>query len=259
MPILFRRKTNMAKKRVLWIMASVFISYLILSPVLAKADYLIKKNKHTDEVTIMGETQPAKVEQGMTWIAKDRMREDMGNDSVILRFDLNKLYVIDHAEKTYSEIDLPIDLDKVLAPEAKQMMQMIQVTVNVSDTGETKQIKGWNSKKYVVEVAASFMGMSMPIKMEMWVTKDLGIDMDLYKKFATEILALNPMFESVVKEFKKIDGIAVLTTFSMTMMGSESKYQEEVVSAEKMDAPAGTYDLPHGYTQSAYNPFDQKR
>lgn len=104
------------------------------------------------------------------------------------------------------------------------------------------------------------MGMSMPMKMEMWVTKDLGIDLALYENFYSEILFLQPMFKDFSEEFKKIDGYPVQTLMSMNIMGSETKSREDVVSVEKKDAPAGTYGVPKGYTKSeTYNPFEQRR
>lgn len=251
----------MRKKFFFWNAALVFAFSIILYPTQAKADFFIKKIKHTDAVTIMGQTQPAKDEEGATWMAKEKMREDEGeNKTTIIRFDLKKIYVIDHAQKTYSEIDLPIDLEKVLPAEAKQMMQMMEVTPKVTETDETKKIKDWNCKKYLVEISMSMMGMNMPMKMEMWASKDLEIDLKLYEKFYAEFLSLQPMFKDFAEEFKKIEGYPVLTLFSMTMMGTETKYQEEVVSVEKKDAPAETYDLPQGYSKTeTYNPFQQKR
>lgn len=251
----------MRKKLFFWFTALVFVFSIILYPAQAKADIFIKKIKHTDAVTMMGQTQPAKDEEGATWMAKDKMREDEGKSkTTVIRFDINKILIFDHDKKTYSEIDLPIDLEKVLPPEAKQMMQMMQVTAKVTDTEETQKIKDWNCKKYLVEIGISMMGMSMPMKMEMWVSKDLGIDLELYEKFYTEFLSLQPMFKDFAEEFKKMEGYPVLTLFSMTVMGTETKSREEVISVEKKDAPPGTYDAPQTYTLTkTYNPFQQKR
>jgi len=68
---------------------------------------------------------------------------------------------------------------------------------------------------------------------------------------------MNPMLKGLIEEFKKIEGYPVLTKVSMNIMGSETKSQEQVLSVEKKDAPAGTYDLPQGYTKTAYNPFQR--
>jgi len=249
----------MKKKKTAWIVASLFAFVLLIFPLLAKGDVLVKKTSHTGEVTMMGQTKPAKDEQGVIWLAKDKMREDTGLNSTIVRLDLNRIFMIDNSAKTYSEIELPVDLEKAFPPEAKQMMQMMQVTATVTDTGETQQIKGWNCKKYLAEITVSMMGMNMPTKMETWTTKDIDIDLDLYKKLYDVTLLLNPMIKDYIAEFEKMQGFPVLTKTSMTMMGTETKSQEEVISVEKKDAPAGTYDLPQGLTKVPYNPFRQER
>ncbi|MFQ6110337.1 MAG: DUF4412 domain-containing protein, partial [Candidatus Aminicenantales bacterium] len=234
---------------------------IALLPHPAKADSHIKKFRHTDAMTIMGQTQPAKDEEGATWMTKDKMREDEGKSrSTIVRLDLKKIYVIDHEKKEYVEIDLPIDFEKILPSEAKQMMQMMEVTAKVTETQEVQKIKKWDCKKYLVEIGFSMMGMNMPMKMDMWVTKGIDIDFNLYEKFQTEMLSLQPIFKDFIEEFKKIKGYPVLTEMTMTMMGTETKTKEEVISVEKKNAPEGTYDIPEGYSKSeTFNPFEQKR
>jgi len=188
------------------------------------------------------------------------MREDEGQTkSTVVRFDLNKIFILDHDKKQSVEIDLPIDFDKVLPPQAKQMMQMMKVTAKVTETEETQTVNEWNCKKYLVEIGISMMGMDMPMKMEMWVTKDLGIDLDQYEQFYSEMLSLQPMFKDFTEEFKKIDGYPVKTQMTMSMMGAETNSLEEVISVVEMDAPDGTYDNPETYTKTkSYNPFEQK-
>ncbi len=251
----------MKKKITLCSISLIFLFSLLLSPTQAKADFLIKKKRHTDEVKIMGQTQPAKDEEGATWLGRDKMREDEGQSkSTIVRFDLKKILVLEHDKKQYAEIDLPVDFEKVLPPQAKQMMQMMNVTAKVTETEETQTLNEWGCKKYLVEIGISMMGMEMPMKMEMWVTKDLGIDLDQYEQFYSEMLSLQPMFKDFTEEFKKIDGYPVKTQMTMSMMGTETNSLEEVISVEEMDAPAGTYDIPEGYTKTeTYNPFEQKR
>jgi hypothetical protein len=244
-------------KKFFWIIISLFALTLFLCPTLAKADIFITKTKHTDEAVVMGQLQPAKDEQGITWMTNDKMRDDTGDISNITRFDLNKIYIINNKDKTYSEIDLPVDFDKIFPAEAKQWIQMMQVMATVTDTGETQKIKDWDCKKYLAEISISIMGMTTPMTIEMWTSKDLGIDMAIYKKFHDETLLLNPMLKNIMEEMQKIDGYPVLTKTSMTMMGVETKFQEQVLSVEIKDPPPGTYNLPQGYTKTAFNPFQR--
>lgn len=250
----------MRKKLIILSTIFLFALSILFTPSVAKADIQIIKKKHTDAVTMMGQTQPAKDEEVSTWLGKDRMRQEEGEGKVyIFRFDLNKAFYLDYTKSTYSEIDLPIDLEKALGPQAKQMMEMMQTTSTFTDTGETQKINNWNCKKYLVEISISMMGMSMPLKMELWASKDLGIDMNMFKKFYKETISVNPMTKDLVEDFQKMDGYPVRTSVSMTMMGTEMKFQEDVISVQKKDAPKGTYDVPEGFTKTDFNPLDMRR
>lgn len=237
----------------------LIIFALAFLPSNAIADHLIKGKKHTDAVSMMGQSQPAKDEDTTTWLGKDKMRQDVGEVTSLIRLDKNKMYIINHGDKTYSEMDLPFNLEEMLPPEAKQMLDAMDISSSITDTGETDTINNWKCKKYYVEISVSMMGMAMPIKMDMWTSKDLGINLNEFKELYSKTLAANPMFQDFIGEFEKIDGYPVLTIFTMDMMGTEQKYKEEVLSVEKTSPPAGTYELPEGYTKTAYNPFDQRR
>jgi hypothetical protein len=245
----------MSKKNIIWIIASLFAFSMLLSPNLAQANIIITKSKHI-ESTVEGQPQPAKNEEGKTWIAKNKMREDMAESSIIVRLDLNKIYTIDHSTKTYSEIDLPVEIEKIFPPEAKQMMDVMQTkSSSVRETAETHTIRNWLCQKFLVEVEISMMEMNIPMKMEIWASRDLGIDLSAYKKFSDAILSLNPFTKDLSEEFKKIQGYPVLTISSVKMMGTETKEREEVVSVEKKDISPKTFNLPKGYKKIPYNPF----
>ena len=248
------------KKKVFFLAPAILIIIaLAFSPILANADHVIKGKKHTDAFSMMGRSEPAKDEETTTWLGKDKMRQDVGEVTTLIRLDKNKMYMINHSDKTYSEMDLPFKLEEMLPPEAKQMMDAMDISSSITDTGETQTINNWKCKKYLVEISVSMMGMGMPMKMNMWTSKDLGVNMNEFKELYTKTLAANPMFKDFIQDFEKIDGYPVLTEFSMDMMGAQQKYREEVTSVEKTGAPAETYDLPEGYSKTTYNPFDQRR
>lgn len=226
------------------------LAALLAAPALA--DAVISMKSHTDAV--MG--QPASDETTTMWVGKDRMARVGGDTSFIIRADQKKLYIIDTAGKTYSELDLPIDLAKYFPPEMQAqigaMMQQMKMTVKLTPTAETRKIGDWNTKLYKAEIANA-MGMKMDI--DMWVTKDIAIDMAAYKDLAGNLQGLQLGFEDVAKEMAKIDGISVLTENTMSIMGNTVKSREEVVSAETKAAPAGTYEVPAGLTKETFDPL----
>lgn len=236
--------------RLIRIAHSFAIAVLLAAPALA--DSAITMKSHSDPV--MG--QPAKDETSTTWVGKDRMARLGGDSSFIIRNDQKKLYIIDVPGKTYSELELPLDMTKYFPPEMQAqigaMMQQMKMTAKVTPTAESKKIGAWNTKLYKAEIANA-MGMKMDI--DMWVTKDLGIDAATYKELANSLQGLQLGFEDAAKELAKIDGVSVLTETTISIMGNTMKSREEVVSAETKAAPAGTYDVPAGMTKEPFDPM----
>lgn len=229
--------------------------FLAASPV--QADICIQKAKRTVIPAGSGEKAPKPVEENsLTWMSRDRLREDTGETSLIIRLDQKKIYLnIDHSRKTYSEVDLPVDMEKLIPPEGWEMAQWMEISGIFKETGKTRKIRDWNCQQYFCEISVSLMEMSIPVEIEIWSTADLGRDLSPYPRFQAEILTTNPFTRDISEEFKKIRGFPVLTRFSMSTPGGEYRYEEEVLVIEKKDAPARTYDLPPGYTRVPFNPL----
>ncbi len=218
---------------------------------LVSADTMIEKIQKTDEFTMMGQTQPAKEEATTTWIAADKMRQDQGSISVIMRMDSKKMYVVNHDNESYMEIELPIDMEKLMSsnPQMQQMMQMMQMDAKVTKTDETKKIGPYDCRKYEMALTSQMMNMEQ----ELWLTKDVEFDVAAYQAMASQMMKLQPGFAEMAEEMQKLDGVAITTQSRMKMMGSEMTMSEKVVNVEEKDAPAGTYQPPASYTGK---PFD---
>src|SRR5881227_2532309 len=119
---------------------TVLLCLLLAAP--AVADTLL---------TVRSSVEGLKMDQPTTgqvhiWVAADRLRRDEGETSTIVRLDRGKVYVLNHADKTYLELAAP-DLQKMAAPAGAQMK------VQVTATGETKKVGTWNARKYKVEIS----------------------------------------------------------------------------------------------------------
>ncbi|MCP2605047.1 DUF4412 domain-containing protein [Candidatus Aminicenantes bacterium AH-873-B07] len=229
--------------------------FTLLSVSFVQGDIFIQSKRHTDSYSMMGKTYPAEELIITQWLSKDKFRNDEGSKKTfIVRLDINKIYYINHEEKTYSVIDLPIDFSKILPPEAQQMMQMFTMSATVTDTGETRRIGKWNCRKYIMDMQGGMMSMNM----EIWTTKDVKIDYDAYEKFSESIMGLNPMFKNIADEIKKIKGLTIYRESTTTMMGTSIKSTEEVVEIIKKSPPKGIYELPVGYTEVQFNPMKRR-
>jgi hypothetical protein len=231
-------------------------AFLILAlPLAAGADTLYTMKSHTDAIKMGGQSQPAKDTTVKIWAAGDRLRRDDGEQTMIFRLDKNRLYMLDHEDKTYSEITLPIDLRKMMPKGSEAMADQIaagmKVTVQVAPSAETKKIGQWNAKRYDVTVQSA---MGMKIATTMWVSKEIE-GFAGFNKMAGAMASLQPGSGEWVKQLEKIDGFPVLTESQVDALGAKFGTREELVSVETKPAPAGTYEPPAGYKAQAYNPI----
>lgn len=224
-------------------------------PALA-GDLVIKQSKHTDAMKIMGQDKPAEDSTTVTWFGKDRMRMEEGDKVTIVRGDLKKMYQIDTKAKTYTAIDLPLDMKKYIPAEQLEMMQpfLDQIKVTVTPTTETKKIKDWNATKYTMTMALPMGG---GFTETVWATKDIPIDragLDMQSSMMTSMMGLMGGTQFAT-EMKKIDGFVVLREQTQNLMGSEVKSKEEVTSVETKDPTEGLYDLPKDFKEVPFDPM----
>jgi hypothetical protein len=247
-------------KKSLRALGLLFVVVCVAIPIAVQADVYIKQKNHTDGFSMMGQSQPAKDDLFVTWMSKDMARMDHGEDSsIIIRMDKKVMYMIDHSEMRYTEMPIDSkgdifssaisasDMSDEEQAEAKKMMAgfatMMKPKVTVTETGETQKIKNWNCKKY--DMTMSMMGMTT--KSEVWASEDIKIDYELYRNLNFSLLGQTQGIEDMMKEMEKIKGIVVMSTGSMSMMGTDVKSTQELVEVAEKSAPKGTYDVTEGY------------
>jgi len=256
----------MKNKGFLYTLAIAALVFFVFATVQARADIYMKQKVHTDELKVMGQTQPAKDEIMVFWLGENKTRTDQeaGTSSILLR-EKKVLYMIDHNKKTYSE--MPLDLDKMFdeaaaagagedpeMAEAKKKMpgfmkglmkgMMGSMSAKVTETGETKKIGSWNCRKYLIEMD---MGVAGKTNSEAWATEDLKIDYGLYFTSANAMMASQPGFDKIVKEMQKVKGVIVYQTTKISAMGADITSTTELLECTDKSAPAGNYDVPAGY------------
>lgn len=233
-----------------------FALLLTLSGPTLASDLVVTREKHTDAATIMGQAQPAQDSTEVLWIGKDHMRVEEGTKVTIVRADLKKMYILDTEAKTSTTLDLPMDLMKYMpaeiAPRMKEMMDQMKVTV--TPTTETKKVKDWNATRYTMTMT---LPMGATMTQETWVTTEIAGDQAGWQEMYGAMMSANPAGAGMAAEMKKLAGFPVLTERTQTVMSSEVKSREAVVSVEHKEPAAGLYDVPAGYTEKAFDPMGQ--
>lgn len=214
------------------------------------ADTKIVKQTHTDGFQLMGQEMPARDSEVTTWLGADRMQIDDGETSMIVRLDRKKMYIVNHAEQTYSTLDVPIDPSSLLPPGmAEGMMEVMKFSATVTPSEETQVIEGRLARRYDVALNSPMVQISMTS----WASRDVVFDVDAARNLSLEITRLSPGMDSVAEEMSKIDGYVVLEEKTSTMMGNQIKGKEKVISITKGEPPAGTYEPPESYTPKQFN------
>jgi hypothetical protein len=211
---------------------------LLLPPLLAaapaRADTLL---------TVRSSVEGLKMDQPQAgefkvWIGGDKLRRDEGDSSYILRLDRGKLYVVNHTEKTYSELAVPGDLQKIASPAEAQLR------VQVTATKETKKIGNWNARKYKVDLQNPA---GLRLDTTIWASTEIA-DYRVYNQMAASLAALEPGAAEWARKLQEIEGFPVVQEADVTMGGSHFKTREELIAVETRDAPAEAYEVPAGYT-----------
>lgn len=224
----------------------------------ASADTKMVMKSHTDAYQVMGQQQPAQDTDVTFWIGDDRAARSDGETAIILRPDQKKVFVVNHENKTYSVLDLPVDMMAMLPEASRQqmepMMKKMEMTATVEPTGERKEINGWSARLYNVSLSNQI---GMKIASKVWASTDVGVDLGTFREMSKTMASLQPGFGAAADKLLEIEGVPVLMESDVQMMGSQFSSNEELVSASNQDAPAGTYEVPEGYTEQQFNPMGQ--
>ena len=205
-----------------------------------------------------------------TYIKGDRLRTDQLNDtemvsSQIVHLDREQVISLDHKKRTYSVMtftEIKAQMEKAMAaiksppqnqpsPTADPQKPEVKVEpkINVKETGETKVINGFNTRKVLLTIELEGEDQktkdkaAMGADTELWLTKDVaGFDEQnkFYAKYAQKVaspelikttrtspgMGQDPRtaesMAAMQKKMQGLDGIAILTIMSFNLSGTPS-------------------------------------
>ncbi len=209
------------------------------------ADTYLKKVTHSQA---MGQTKDTISE---IWFTANSVATKNGDVRVIFKGNENKLYFVNDKTHKYAVFSLPIQLP----PQMEQMMKMFNLKFNLKKTGETAKINNWNCEKFIVtSTQDNNAPMKISMNMEIYATKDIKVNTNLFEKFNQVMAFSNPMVKNMVEEMKKLNGAyPVKTTITMGMMGKNTKTASEIKEVKYGSAPASFFGVPSGYQKMEGN------
>jgi len=205
-----------------------------------------------------------------TYIKGDRLRKDQMNgaemvSSQIIDLDREHIVSIDHKKKTYTVMtfaEIKAQMEKAIAsarsaPKNPQDSKdppksdvKVEPKINVKDTGETRVINGFNTRKVLLTVELEGEDQktkdkgAMGADTELWLTKDVsGFEEQnrFYAKYAQKMaspelmrsVGMSPQagqdprtaesMQAMRKKMQDLEGMAILTIMSFNLSGTPSE------------------------------------
>lgn len=218
-------------------MKRVLIVFLVLvfSGSLLVADAYIKTRTQTSAFEMMGQKQEAKEEMSEQWVSKERMAMVTPESKILIDMGKNTIVMINHQDKSYVQADLPLDMSKLLPPEAAGMMAMMKPKVQVAPNGQVRKIGSWNCKGYDIK-----MEMMMNMNFTVWATTEVPFDWKAHQKMSANVMNMQGQIidEAAMKEFFKIEGVQIASEMNLNVMGAEMKVNTEVLEISDKNPPA---------------------
>ena len=148
----------------------------------AGADTVLVLKAHQDASVVAGQEQPARDGTVELWIGDGRASrsDDLG------RFVLlpDEVAIVNHADRTYTVLELPVDFQKLMPPGMQQSAEMWKLEAKVTPGEERRKIGDWNTRRYTIELTNA---MGLAVRTEMWTTTELGFDLEVYHRLARQI------------------------------------------------------------------------
>lgn len=216
------------------------------SGAVAGADSLLTLKTQQEAYQMAGRDVPAQETTVEMWIGDGRVSRDDGKNTVILRTEPDELYVINHDERSFARIELPFDFASTIPEGMEEMAAQWKMTAEVTASDETKTVGEWSARRYDISMSNP---MGLAVELVMWASKDLEIDYDTFNKLSLNLLGMQPGGEEMAEELAEIEGYPVLQETTVNMGDTTYTTREELVSAEEKTPPAGTYEVPDGYSE----------
>jgi len=229
---------------------------LVLAPSIALAEeegVFIETVNRSSGLT--GEAPTEEVSQ--TFVAHGKMKvasADPNGTDMILDPATGEMTFMNHGVKEFYKINAKSMMEGLSKPGMDQMRAMMEQTrVTVEPTDETREINGWNCRKYRVTKT----GM-MEIEQEVWATEDVDLDLDRYTDLMSlsgpdGLLGDSEAGHAQRAEMEKIKGYPILTKSKMQLMGTNMESETEVRVIRREPMAANLFEVPTDYKEREMN------
>lgn len=233
-------------KKILLIITGGFISLAFLS-----ADVYIKEIEHTDAYTIGTVKTPASDIESELWIKDKKIVLNTGREKSYI-FDLAKktFVFINHKDKSYAEMAVPLDPAKIFTDQLAAKYDMYKETGTTAKTGKTMEILGKKCTGYEAKTWRDSAGIRFDERsFIVWTSTDVPFDLDIYHGMLRCIRVLYNRDEAFLKNFDEMRGLQLGVDSTIVKQGTEIKVTHRDVEMTEKHAPEDAFAIPKEYTK----------
>lgn len=205
-----------------------WVFVLFCAVVNTEADTLITANEGSSLAGITAAAGAAEVQTRQIWSRADRMASISDGSRVIGRLDRGETYMINDNKKTCTRIKHQESHGYVPSEEGPVFQK----------TGETQQVGSWQTVGYEATIA---LDAGNSYKVIIWVSEDVTLGLEDYLSYTKEIVTSGSYW---VADSLSLGGYPVRQEVAI----GPSIVWVEFLSVEDKKPPAGTYDVPAGYS-----------
>lgn len=208
---------------------------------------------HTDGFAVGDQEVPPKDLEYVYWIGENRLQVDQGSHSHIVRPDMGVMLFVDHVDRSYFVLELPIVREELIPPDFdRQTLEMTEFNTRITPSGASKQFGDWRAQGYEVVMTSP----SIALTYTEWATEDVPFDNSAMASMYGEVVKLVFLTGNYHEESEKIGGFTIAGEGQMSMptIGVEGiglKWFTKQI--DELSPPEGTYIPPRGYVKK---PFD---
>ncbi len=232
--------------------ALILVLVLVAPAAPVAADTCVRIENHTDEYYYMGRTHPAVDRIDEIWFGDNKVAYVAENQKIVLDPGDSLLVFMNLRDSSYAEAKLPFDWADLASKETCSILEAYRRRGEVEETTETKTIRGWNCRVYEIDSWLDLEdGRYSEREEKAWMSVDLPIDWDLFRRTHRDLLALSNYHDGFITALLKIEGFSVATETKTYIHGFSVNSYERVVDVADKTAPPDLFAIPNGFRKKS--------
>jgi hypothetical protein len=211
----------------------------------AAGDVRIRESQHVDGYYSGGVAQPARDAENEYWFAGDRLAFRSGLRSYVVDQAAGRFLFINHADKTYIETPLPLDLQRIVPEMLKGYFEQSLRRGTVTPTGTISETGGHPCRGCLLKMTTGYFDVDMTL----WLSTDVPFDWRRLGELFNQVRRMVNFGDELIAALGAQEGFALATEFTYFVEGMQIRGNAKVLDWKELEPPPGAYAVPAGYTR----------